>query len=622
MGRLSARVALTACVVLLLQPHAILGSSPPVVPASVPIAVLMPQSGPRADNCSASAVAMALREVAASAEILPDTRLVASWHDTVGQEATSVIAALSALCQHAGVDAVRHRRGTEGLGVFASNRSVCGASPCVPATAILGAYWSFNSLEISRLATYFDIPVLSPASEATSLTDDAIFPTFSRVVSSDFGTSGYVAVLKHFGWSRINLVRSQREPYASLANSFAEYCDDAGVYVDLNLPFDLRLSEAEEDLTHNLELLSTSETYVIVMFGWEDDLAYILQRGKEFGLNKSPFLVVVTTEFVNQTNIDELPAGSLVIDRNYFDRSQDAFVTFKREWYSQSRGDMCATYADEEQPDLWSAFAYDSLWLLARAIHKVIYETVDGGDPATWTTAALVSAIRTTDMEGATGRVVMDRFGDRIMPCQLLQVIDNQILHIATLTSSGDWRTWAMDITATMFWPDGTQNVPSDRPVVLPWSMSPVVRAVMYFLAAVTLLLVTVVVLGLIRFRHDKLIQWSQPLFCIIICVGFYLTAISAVINVATSDKHVTKVTCAAVTWLELLGATLTYGALLSKTYRVHKIFNNRKLKVRVAAIPPVFLLYLGSNCLQSFTPSRRCCCLLCVSALGAACCG
>ena len=58
------------------------------------------------------------------------------------------------------------------------------------------------------------------------------------------------------------------------------------------------------------------------------------------------------------------------------------------------------------------------------------------------------------------------------------------------------------------------------------------------------------------------------------------VTGLDVLVSVwGTPTGMFTDASCTAALWLEGLGFVLIYGSLCAKTYRVDKIFNNKKLK-------------------------------------------
>lgn len=78
-----------------------------------------------------------------------------------------------------------------------------------PPNAIVGAYCSGASISLARVAGLEQVPMLSPFSASSQLSETAEFPYFSRIVAPDDsrgGVGAMVATLSELGWKRVSLL--------------------------------------------------------------------------------------------------------------------------------------------------------------------------------------------------------------------------------------------------------------------------------------------------------------------------------------------------------------------------------------------------------------------------------
>eukprot|EP00753_Platysulcus_tardus_P014749 PLAT4443.5.p1 GENE.PLAT4443.5~~PLAT4443.5.p1 ORF type:complete len:1083 (-),score=544.47 PLAT4443.5:164-3412(-) len=98
-------------------------------------------------------------------------------------------------------------------------------------------------------------------------------------------------------------------------------------------------------------------------------------------------------------------------------------------------------------------------------------------------------------------------------------------------------------------------------------------------LAVVLVLLAACAVLAshafLAVYRRKPIVQHSSPLFSHLIAGGGGLIAVAAAALLLPPSNG----TCAASIWLGILGYACMFGSLFAKTYRVHRLFNNRRLR-------------------------------------------
>ncbi|KAI9164334.1 hypothetical protein H9P43_008163 [Blastocladiella emersonii ATCC 22665] len=83
---------------------------------------------------------------------------------------------------------------------------------------------------------------------------------------------------------------------------------------------------------------------------------------------------------------------------------------------------------------------------------------------------------------------------------------------------------------------------------------------------------------ALLALQSHTTIRASTPLAGVVICLGSVLMAASAVLFIGIP----TRLTCHAQIWTASLGHSLAYSALLSKTYRIHKVFHAQTINAKV----------------------------------------
>ena len=72
-----------------------------------------------------------------------------------------------------------------------------------------------------------------------------------------------------------------------------------------------------------------------------------------------------------------------------------------------------------------------------------------------------------------------------------------------------------------------------------------------------------------------KLIHNSQPKFLYLISVGGIIVFVSTLFSIMPPDET----SCHGTIWAGALGIMIQFAALFTKTYRIHKIFNNKKIR-------------------------------------------
>jgi hypothetical protein len=98
--------------------------------------------------------------------------------------------------------------------------------------------------------------------------------------------------------------------------------------------------------------------------------------------------------------------------------------------------------------------------------------------------------------------------------------------------------------------------------------------------SALMIVLAVGLAIALYVFRKKYIIMASSPYFCMLMCLG----AVVGYSFMFTMIGRPSEPICTARNWLGGIAFALLFGPLFGKTYRIHKIFNNKKLKkVRIS---------------------------------------
>lgn len=97
-----------------------------------------------------------------------------------------------------------------------------------------------------------------------------------------------------------------------------------------------------------------------------------------------------------------------------------------------------------------------------------------------------------------------------------------------------------------------------------------------------------------IKFRNQRYIKMSSPHLNNLIIIGCILTYLSVIF--LGLDSGLSSITafpyiCTARAWLLMSGFTLAFGAMFSKTWRVHSIFTDLKLNKKVIKDYQLFMV-------------------------------
>ncbi|KAG7496991.1 extracellular calcium-sensing receptor-like [Solea senegalensis] len=141
----------------------------------------------------AQTMRLAVEEINQNPVLLPNHTLGYNIYDSCGYPLTGQRAVLSML-----------------NGVSEENSSVCPNASSL--LAVIGAAGSAQSIVLSRILQPFRIPMISYASSCTCLSDRQKYPTFFRVIPSNYYQVKAIArMLVHFNWTWVGLLRGDND---------------------------------------------------------------------------------------------------------------------------------------------------------------------------------------------------------------------------------------------------------------------------------------------------------------------------------------------------------------------------------------------------------------------------
>ncbi|XP_077548786.1 gamma-aminobutyric acid type B receptor subunit 2-like [Haemaphysalis longicornis] len=244
-------------------------------------------------------------------------------------------------------------------------------------------------------------------------------------------------------------------------------------------------------------------------------------------------------------------------------------------------------------------YAYDGIWALALSIHAVIVRLrandtrISEFDYRKRSWGRLFNeALNDTNFIGVTGPVRFFR-NERKGQILLKQFQKNQEVKIGEY----DCLTETLDLNKGLpiIWRGG-RDPPMDRTLIViqRTRVNLTIYASLCIFCVLGIILASVFLVINIKFRNQRYIKMSSPYLNNLIIVGCILTYTSVIL--LGMDSGFTSVAnfpyiCAARAWVLMSGFTLAFGAMFSKTWRVHAIFTNIKLNKKVIKDYKLFMV-------------------------------
>jgi Receptor family ligand binding region/7 transmembrane sweet-taste receptor of 3 GCPR len=247
-------------------------------------------------------------------------------------------------------------------------------------------------------------------------------------------------------------------------------------------------------------------------------------------------------------------------------------------------------HLDGTNIDNFVSYTYDAVYALARAMHFVLY---DQNKPFLTGKDLYSALINNVSFSGATGTVDFSnatttdstRFGEGDRRTGVTYAILNfspevygrDPSGISGFVTVGGWTIEEGNIfTAPITYNTFDNSVPSDLPPAIKLTMLPFQATILMCFGSILLLIATIFGLTLFYARATKLVKSIHYRMQCIMIFG----AICGAVRVFFGTTKVTDVNCSASMWLYHVAFWMIFAPMMLKTWRVHRIVNNRTLEL------------------------------------------
>ena len=268
--------------------------------------------------------------------------------------------------------------------------------------------------------------------------------------------------------------------------------------------------------------------------------------------------------------------------------------------YSCAGFNYSSLHKDGSDSSIYAAYAYDATMAIAKAIDVVLY-----GQKQPLTGKGLYRAlINNVSFTGITGSINFShaltkdstRFaeGDRRTGVRYGILNFNPAAYNSDpsggsgFVSVGYWTAETGNkFTSAVTYSTADNSPPSDLPNPIILQMSPLFKVVLKALGIFLFLFVVLIGLIMVAYRKSRLLKATQIKMQYMIIIGGLFGAA----RVVSGFLPVTARNCSMNVWFGHLSFWFIFGPMLLKTYRVHKIVNNKTMKK--VKIPENHILFI-----------------------------
>ncbi|CAB3984173.1 gamma-aminobutyric acid type B receptor subunit 2-like isoform X1 [Paramuricea clavata] len=483
--------------------------------------------------------------------------------------------------------------------------------------AIIGPSYSTTTIAAANAVNLFYI--LQYTYGATSPVLD-IYNSFQHLVRMYPGTSpfsnAHAALLKKFGWTRVGIVYDHHE-HDGIFNKITDNLIDklrgnniTVVGIESVDGGNNRLSNGNEEIKGRLERLKAADIKIFfAQFTFVRAYRVFCQAYK-LGMFGQNYVWIVHPQVETVDKWLTAPGGRfgvasgcseedyrLISERMLLFKHQNFRKDGKRSISGLSI-EKYRAYMDKHRAKTSRSFLtrhvhsymFDTVWDMALTLNKSLpilkamnssldkmpFRNKDLADE-------LVKVAFATKFEGITGTVEVEKEQGRIGTLNLYQIRNKTNILVGSY--HGTTGTLVLDVKNPDLWIDG--RVPNDRSRHRTVLLN--IPLAIYLPICTVAGLGVILAIGVLIFntyhRNEGYIRKSAPLFNNIIILGVMMCLSTVVFfgyPVELGETNKFLLMCKLRTWILCLGFSLSFGSMFVKTWRVYKIFTNRKLKYSI----------------------------------------
>ncbi|XP_045167680.2 gamma-aminobutyric acid type B receptor subunit 1-like [Mercenaria mercenaria] len=466
-----------------------------------------------------------------------------------------------------------------------------------PYHMLLGGGCSITSEATSQVSYMWNITQFSYGSSSPILSDRKRFPRFFRIALPDQKLNpARIDLMRTFNWKKVATINQALEFFSVVIDDFVQRVRGTEITIISQEIF------VNDPLTR-VQNLKTHDARIIMTAMYEHKARDVLCAAYKVGLYGPKIVWVFVGWFSSyfwRVHLDNVACTEYEMDL----AAEGAFITgpvYQNPTEERGIANLTAkefdylyhhheTYTPEmKQNDFVAHQCYDNIWVSAMALNCTVQRLEEIGHPKTLDMFTytdtdindiIFECMGNTSMTGVSGKIVFTAGADpnRIVKMERIQGGKRELIgHYRQDKYPNGYFEWIED---AIKWKDG--NIPRDstyvtqKEVKIPLSLYVPVAV----LSGVGICLAISFFTFNVIYRQNRNVKLSSPNINSVILLGCVLCYSSVFFKT-------TEVENATICWVRTqkfffgLGFTVTFGGLFSKTWRVYRIFTNKKLLKR-----------------------------------------
>ncbi|XP_059828525.1 gamma-aminobutyric acid type B receptor subunit 2 [Hypanus sabinus] len=432
---------------------------------------------------------------------------------------------------------------------------------------------------------------LSFAATTPVLADKKKYPYFFRTVPSDNAVNpAVVKFLKHFHWRRVGTLTQDVQRFSEVRNDLTSELEKADIQIADTESFsndpcmsvrklrdnDVRiiLGQFDEKMAAKVFCCAFNENMFGIKYQW------IIP-----GWYQTNWWKIAAS--INCTVKNLLAAMEGYVSVDFEPLSTKAIKTISGQTPQQYEQDYNKMRGGAEYSK-FHGFAYDGIWVIATTLQRVIDSSESLGHPhaipnypSKNLSQIFLDSMNETNFFGVTGQVVF-RNGERMGTIKFSQFQDEVEVKVGEYNAVAD----SLELINDTLRFQGVEP-PKDRTIIQPQlrKISLPLYCILSALTIVGMFMSSAFLFFNIKNRNQKLIKMSSPYMNNLIILGGMLSYASIFLfglDGSFVKPNTFETLCTVRTWILTVGYTTAFGAMFAKTWRVHAIFKNVKMKKKI----------------------------------------
>ncbi|ELU17592.1 hypothetical protein CAPTEDRAFT_42446, partial [Capitella teleta] len=459
--------------------------------------------------------------------------------------------------------------------------------------AVVAAANSELSEASSLISELYHLIQVSYASVSPILSNKEIYPRFFRTSSPDtLVNPARIALCEEFGWKKVAVLQQSRTVFDAVAENLKNRIENHpnisilasevfqsdplnAVSVmkekDVRIVFTIcNMPQAQQILCQAFKNGMVGPKYVWFMPGWFDDNWWLVDGG-----HHDCTVQEMTTAAEGYMAVADLTLSA-------FEGTGISGLTSTEYWSEFNR---LTNYQSPHATNLATQM-FDALWAIALALNdneqlkdqtKDIYDfRYDDIEMSNM----ILNNMKRIKFNGVKSPIEFDEKQDPVIVVKIERVQNGSK---DLLGYWGRGATTDLEWTgSTLIWEGGRNRPPVDstrvsyRKVFVPLE----IYLLFSILSAISMLIAVLFLAINLYHRKTRVIKMSSPNINNIILLGCFLVYLTAFFQ--ERDSSSVLLYCKLRSYVMVIGFALAFGALFSKTWRIHIIFANKKLKRKV----------------------------------------